>query len=92
MPPGCTMAASSPTARSSTRTVIPPSLSPGGRGKRIHEAERIGLRSFDRGFIDDAVTALERRNTMTLSVTEGSVYLELNGATSSSAVHDHSIV
>jgi len=79
------------------RTVVythrdPAKLVAGWAGKRIHEAERIGLRSFDRGFIDDAVTALERRNTMTLSVTEGSVYLELNGATSSSAVHDHSIV
>ncbi|KAA9132995.1 YaeQ family protein [Microbacterium caowuchunii] len=60
-------------------------------GKRIHRAESIVLHSFDPGFIDTAVSALERRNTMTLSVTERQLYLELNGASSSSAVHDHPI-
>jgi uncharacterized protein YaeQ len=60
-------------------------------GKRVHRAESIVLHSFDPGFIDTAVSALERRNTMTLSVTERQLYLELNGASSSSAVHDHPI-
>ena len=58
-------------------------------GKRIHRAEEIVLHSFDPGFIDSAVAALERRNTMTLSVTERQLYLELNGTALSSAVHDH---
>jgi uncharacterized protein YaeQ len=58
-------------------------------GKRIHQADAITLHSFDPGFIDTAVAALERRNTMTLSITERRLYLELNGATLSSAVHDH---
>lgn len=60
-------------------------------GKRIHDADAIVLHSFDPGFIDAAVTAVERRNTMTLSVTEGRIYLELNGATSTTDVHDHRI-
>ena len=60
-------------------------------GKRIHDADAIVLHSFDPGFIDAAVAALERRNTMTLSITEGRIYLELNGATSTSAIHDHRI-
>jgi uncharacterized protein YaeQ len=60
-------------------------------GKRIHESEGIVLHSFDPGFIDEAVAVLERRNTMTLSVTERQLYLELNGANLSSAVHDHSL-
>lgn len=58
-------------------------------GKRIYEAERITLHSFDPGFIDSAVGALARRNTMTLSVTERHVYLELNSTGSESAIHDH---
>ncbi len=58
-------------------------------GKKIHEADRIVLRSFDPGFIDAAVVVLERRNTLTVSVTERQLYLELNGMTVSSAVHDH---
>lgn len=61
-------------------------------GKRIHRAEGITLHSFDPGFVDAAAAALERRNTMTLSITERSVYLELNGVTLSSGIHDHPLV
>jgi uncharacterized protein YaeQ len=58
-------------------------------GKRIHRAEDIALYSFDPGFVDAAVAVLERRNDMVLSVTERRLYLELNGTTLSSAVHEH---
>ena len=58
-------------------------------GKRIHDAASIPLFSFDPGFIDDATAHLERRNDMTLSVTERELYLGLNGATLTSAIHEH---
>lgn len=58
-------------------------------GKRIHQAESIVLHSFDPGFIDAGVDAIERRNTMTLSRTEDQLYLDLNGVSLTSAVHDH---
>jgi uncharacterized protein YaeQ len=61
-------------------------------GKRIHESERITLHSFDPGFIADAVAVLGRRNTITVSVTERQLYLDLNGAALSSVVHDHALV
>lgn len=60
-------------------------------GARIHRAAEIVLHSFDPGFIDSVVDAMERRNTMTLTVTERQLYLELNGVHLSSAVHDHPI-
>ncbi|MCW3492509.1 YaeQ family protein [Microbacterium sp. SSM24] len=60
-------------------------------GKRIHDAEAIRLYAFDPGFIDAAVAAIDRRNTMTLSVTERELYLDLNGTSLSSAVHEHLI-
>ena len=56
-------------------------------GKRIHHAEAISVYSFDPGFIDAATPAIERRNTMSVSVTEGQLYLELNGTTLSTAIH-----
>lgn len=56
-------------------------------GKRIHDAESIEVFSFDAGFIDDAVRVLERRNTVTLSVTERQLYFDLNGTTLSSTLH-----
>jgi uncharacterized protein YaeQ len=61
-------------------------------GKKIHQAEHITLHSFDDGFIESAVAVLERRNAITVSVTERELYLDLNGATLSSVVHDHPLV
>ncbi len=61
-------------------------------GKRIHRADALTLYSFDPGFVDAAAAALERRNAMVLSITERRLYLELNGATLSSSVHEHRIV
>jgi uncharacterized protein YaeQ len=61
-------------------------------GKRIHNAEAIEVFSFDPGFIDDAVRLLARRSTVTLTVTERQLYLDLNGTTLTSAVHAHAAV
>ncbi|MGL4256988.1 MAG: YaeQ family protein [Microbacterium sp.] len=57
--------------------------------KRIHDAGAIRVHSFDPGFVDAAVAAIDRRNTMTLSVTERELYLDLNGTSLSTAVHEH---
>lgn len=74
------------------RTVVythrdPAKLLASWAGKKIHRVEDITLRSFDPGFIDSATPLLERRNTMSLSVTEGQVYLDLNGTTLTSSIH-----
>jgi uncharacterized protein YaeQ len=60
-------------------------------GKRIHQLEQITLQSFDPGFVDAVVASLERRNTMTASVVEGQLYLDLNGNALSSSVHVHQL-
>ncbi|MCC4907021.1 YaeQ family protein [Microbacterium sp. cx-59] len=56
-------------------------------GKRIHRADEITLYSFDPGFVEDAARVLERRNTMTVSITERHLYLDLNGTSVESDVH-----
>lgn len=56
-------------------------------GKPIHRPESIGLHSFDPGFVDAAAALIARRNTATLSVTEGQVYLDLNGVSLTSQIH-----
>ncbi|MEO5534364.1 MAG: YaeQ family protein [Pseudolysinimonas sp.] len=56
-------------------------------GKRIHQLEQITLHSFDAGFVDAAVAALERRTVLNVSVIEGQLYLDVNGTVLSSAVH-----
>ncbi|WP_280400103.1 YaeQ family protein [Nocardia carnea] len=58
-------------------------------GKRIHRAETIPLYSFDPGFAGTAAAALERRNTVTLSVLERQLYLALNGTDLTTAITEH---
>jgi uncharacterized protein YaeQ len=60
-------------------------------GKRIHRAQDLVVRSFDPGFIDSAVAAIERRNVLTLSLTESQLYLDLNQTTLQSTVHENRI-
>jgi uncharacterized protein YaeQ len=60
-------------------------------GKRVHQLEQITVQSFDQGFLDAAVAVLERRNTLTVSVVEGQLYLEFNGVTLSSDIHVHQL-
>lgn len=59
--------------------------------KRIHRREDIRVYGFDPGFIDAAAALLERRNTLTLTVTEAVVYLDLNGTALTSGVHVHEL-
>ena len=60
-------------------------------GKRIHQLEQITLQSFDPGFVDAAVSALERRTTMTVSRSDGQLYLDINGSSLSTVVHVHEL-
>ncbi|MFT4137072.1 YaeQ family protein, partial [Microbacterium sp.] len=57
-------------------------------GKRIHRADEIRLYSFDPGFVDAAAGVLERRTSMTLSVIEHRLYLDISGTVLESDVHE----
>lgn len=61
-------------------------------GKKIHRAEAIPLYTFGRGFAEDAAKAIERRNTVSLSVTERQLYLDINGKSFSAVIAQHSLV
>lgn len=56
-------------------------------GKRIHRGADIPVYSFDPGFLEQAAALIERRTTMSLSVTERHLYLEINGQTFASDIH-----
>ncbi|MEV6275497.1 YaeQ family protein [Nocardia sp. NPDC051832] len=60
-------------------------------GKRIHRGADIPVYSFDRAFIDAALPAIDRRNTVTVSITERELFLELNGTSLSTPVAEHHI-
>ncbi|MEO6532229.1 MAG: YaeQ family protein, partial [Pseudolysinimonas sp.] len=60
-------------------------------GKKIHQLEQITLQSFDPGFVDAVVAAVERRNSLTVSVSDGTLYLDVNGVALSSGIHVHQL-
>lgn len=81
-------------SRLAERTVVytqrePARLLASWAGKRIHRADELVVHSFDAGFVEGAVAAIERRNSMTVSVTERQLYLDLNGTTLGTEVHEH---
>lgn len=48
-------------------------------GQTVHAPEQIALYRFDAPFVDALANAVERRNTWSLSVTEGTLYLDRGG-------------
>ncbi|MGM1017043.1 MAG: YaeQ family protein [Actinomycetota bacterium] len=60
-------------------------------GRKIHRSDAIRVYSFDPGFIDEAVRSLERRNAVTMTITEQTLYLDLNGTNLTSALHEHTL-
>ena len=60
-------------------------------GKTIHRSSEVVLRSFDAKFIDEATRQIERRNALSLSLTEGELYFELNGVSLVTTVQTHEV-
>jgi uncharacterized protein YaeQ len=60
-------------------------------GKKIHRSDEIRVYSFDPDFIDAAVPLIARRNTITLTVTEQVLFLDLNGTSSTTTIHEHEL-
>jgi uncharacterized protein YaeQ len=50
-------------------------------GERIHKAERIEVYTIDRAFIEEMTARLDRRMRLDLSVTDGDVYVVIDGTT-----------
>jgi uncharacterized protein YaeQ len=48
-------------------------------GQRVHAPERVTIVELDRGFIAEAAARIDRRTLLTVSVTEGQLYLDLGG-------------
>ncbi len=55
-------------------------------GERIHRAEEIALYAIDRDLIAAFCERLERRMKFSMSVTDGMMYLDVNGATLSGTI------
>ena len=58
-------------------------------GKGIHRAPEIPVYAFERGFIGGIAAVVPRRASVTVSVTERHLYLDLDGRTFDTAVVEH---
>ena len=60
-------------------------------GRRIHRAAEIPIYAFDRALIAEAIPLLDRRTTMSVSVSGGEIYLFLGARSLSGPVTEHRI-
>jgi uncharacterized protein YaeQ len=60
-------------------------------GKKIYRAEAIPIYALDRRFVDALAGLIERRTTLSLSVTERQLYISVGERTFSSALVEHRI-
>ncbi len=58
-------------------------------GRKIHRAAEIPVFAFAREFIADAAARLQRRSTLSVSVTERQLYLEIDGHHFSTTIAEH---
>lgn len=58
-------------------------------GHKIHRATELPVYAFDRGFLSDAAPRLTRRSALAISVTERTLYLDIDGHSMSSALVSH---
>jgi uncharacterized protein YaeQ len=61
-------------------------------GKRIHRAEAIPIFALDARFMAALVAAVERRTSISLSITEGQLYVEVGGQSLNSTLAEHHLV
>ena len=50
-------------------------------GQKIHRADQIPIVAFDRTFIDEAAACLDRRSRIAIALTEGELYVDIDGRT-----------
>lgn len=56
---------------------------------KIHNGQDIPIYTFDKAVLGDVAARIERRSTLSLSVTERELYIELDGKTFSTAITEH---
>jgi uncharacterized protein YaeQ len=61
----------------------------GLNGKQVHRAAEIPVYEFGPGFVEDVAAVLQRRDTVSVSITERQLYLDVSGQTFSTTVVEH---
>jgi uncharacterized protein YaeQ len=59
------------------------------QGRNVHQAAQIPVYEFGHGFIDGVAATLQRREQITLSITERQLYLDISGRTFPAEITEH---
>jgi uncharacterized protein YaeQ len=60
-------------------------------GEKIHRAAEIPIRAFDRGTVAGIAAAIDRRTSLSLSVSHGELYLVLGDRTFTLPIVEHRV-
>jgi uncharacterized protein YaeQ len=55
-------------------------------GQKVHAPERVSLVGLDRRFVEEIAARVERRTTLSVSVNEGELYVDVGGASLSTTL------
>ena len=58
-------------------------------GKQVHRAAEIPVYAFGAGFVDEVAAVLQRRDKVSVSITERQLYLDVSGRTFHTAIIEH---
>ena len=61
----------------------------GLNGKQVHRAAEIPVYEFGKGFVEEVAAVLQRRDKVSVSITERQLYLEISGHTFNTTVVEH---
>ena len=61
----------------------------GLNGQQVHRAAEIPVYEFGKGFVEEVAAVLQRREQLSVSVTERQLYLEVSGQTFSTTIMEH---
>jgi len=57
--------------------------------KQVHRAAEIPVYEFGKGFVDEVAAVLQRRDKVSVSVTERQLYLDISGQTFNTTIVEH---
>ena len=58
-------------------------------GNQVHRASEIPVFEFGKGFVEDVAAVLQRRDKVSVSITERQLYLDISGRTFNTTVVEH---
>jgi hypothetical protein len=60
-------------------------------GQKVHAPDRVEIIEIDRRFVAEAAPKIEKRTALSVSVTEGELYVDIGGASLTTTLKRHAL-